>query len=373
MDALSEHPDDVLCCAPTGKAAQRLKESTGYDAQTIHRGFGYHPVYGWPDIPVPYNKVMIDEGSMIDAELASTIFRLIPDDAQVVWLGDPNQLPAVGPGDVLRDMTRIEDIPTAEITQIVRQAEDSVIVKNAHNILNQRELEFSMGPGVEGGVYGKWFNDNADSSKIAEEIPKWLDVAAKSYQLDPKDVQVLIPGKKGACGVKEVNEILSNHLNPRVDGMTVRKLPNGHTIAPGDKVINTKNNYDEWVFNGDWGFVREISTGKKTSVTIEWDAGKEGTVTKTISGSKKLSAIIPAWAITVHRSQGSEYPVVFIIAVREHTFMWSSQLLYTAMTRAKRGVYIAGQRRTIKNALSKRGRQQRNTNLVQIWEGSKNA
>lgn len=366
LENLYPRREDVEVMAPSGKAAQRLREVTGYEAKTIHRALEYNPAFGFQVSTLDKKAIMVDESSMVDAELFSELLKRCPDDCHVILIGDPHQLPAVGAGDVLRDLLKIKDIPSVEITEIVRQAQGSLIIENAHRILNYQKLTYSE-PGQPGGV--SFANSASDDVAGGKKILfQQIEQTAELYGLDKiRDIQVLIPSKTGSAGVRAVNEALGEWLNPRKKGKPTFKAGN-HWLAEGDKVIYTKNNYDHDIFNGDWGFVQRIEHGNVFFAVQGGQDGEERIVK--LSKQKELAPLLPAWALTVHRSQGSEYRVPLIVSVTQHAFMWSRQLLYTGLTRAKEGAVFVGEKKAIQYALGKRGNKARQTNLPAIWRDS---
>ena len=346
---------DVLLCAPTGRAAKRLTETTGLEAKTIHRLLEFEPtsmgfVHGHTN-PLRADLIVVDEVSMVDIVLMSQLLRAIPDNAAVLLVGDVDQLPSVGPGSVLADIIGSERIPTVTLTEIFRQAVTSQIIVNAHRI-NQGQLPVMREDG------------NSDFYMIAADSPeeiqaKLLRVVTERipqrFGLHPiRDVQVLTPMNRGSLGARALNAVLQQALNPEA---TPRVTRFGWTYAPGDKVIQTVNNYEKDVYNGDIGQVKQIDLDEG-QVEIDF----EGRIVTYDVG--ELDEVALAYATTVHKSQGSEYPVVVIPLATQHYPMLARNLLYTGVTRGKQLVVVIGQPRAMAIAVRNVRATQRLTNLA---------
>ncbi len=326
----------VLLCAPTGRAAKRLAESTGLEAKTIHRLLEFDPKsFGFKrgmELPLEADFVVVDETSMVDINLMYSLLAAIPTEAGLLLVGDVDQLPSVGPGSVLADIIRSKIIPTARLTEIFRQAASSKIIVNAHRI-NKGQLP------VESQVT----DDLTDFYFLPAETPKAIhdklvyvvtDRIPRRFGLDPiRDIQVLTPMNKGGLGTRSLNVELQKKLNP-TEGPVITRF--GWTFALGDKVIQTVNNYDKDVFNGDIGFIEFIdATDGKLQISFE---GRK--VDYSTAGLDEVSL---AYATTIHKAQGSEYPVVVMPLSTQHYTLLERNLLYTGVTRGKELVVIIGQ------------------------------
>jgi exodeoxyribonuclease V alpha subunit len=346
---------DVLLCAPTGRAAKRLTETAGLEAKTIHRLLEFEPtsmgfVHGHTN-PLRADLVVVDEVSMVDIVLMSQLLRAIPDNAAVLLVGDVDQLPSVGPGSVLADIITSERIPTVTLTEIFRQAVTSQIIVNAHRI-NQGQLPLMREDGTS-----DFYVIPADSPEeiqakllrvVTERIPQ-------RFGLHPiRDVQVLTPMNRGSLGARALNAVLQQALNLEA---TPRVTRFGWTYAPGDKVLQTVNNYEKDVYNGDIGQVAQVDV-EEGQVEIDF----EGRLVTYDVG--ELDEVALAYAATVHKSQGSEYPVVVIPLATQHYPMLARNLLYTGVTRGKQLVVVIGQPRAMAIAVRNVRATQRLTNLA---------
>jgi exodeoxyribonuclease V alpha subunit len=346
---------DVLLCAPTGRAAKRLTETAGLEAKTIHRLLEFEPtsmgfVHNHTN-PLRADLVVVDEVSMVDVVLMSQLLRAIPDNAAVLLVGDVDQLPSVGPGSVLADIITSERIPTVRLTEIFRQAATSQIIVNAHRI-NQGQMPLMREDGAS-----DFYVISADSPEeiqakllrvVTERIPQ-------RFGLHPiRDVQVLTPMNRGSLGARALNAILQQALNPDATPQVTRF---GWTYAPGDKVLQTINNYEKDVYNGDIGQVAQVDV-EEGQVEIDF----EGRLVTYDVG--ELDEVALAYAATVHKSQGSEYPVVVIPLATQHYPMLARNLLYTGVTRGKQLVVVIGQPRALAIAVRNVRATQRLTNLA---------
>jgi exodeoxyribonuclease V alpha subunit len=341
-----------VLCAPTGRAAKRLAESTGLEAKTIHRLLEPRPGGGFgrdENAPLEGDLFVMDEVSMVDVPLMARFLRALPAKANLLLVGDPDQLPSVGPGLVLRDL--VATAPCARLDVVFRQEGGSAIVSSAHAI-NAGHLPQL----AEGGDF--FFIEREDPEKILETL---LELAGSripaKFGLDPlRDVQVLAPMHRGTVGVRNLNAKLQSALNPaRGDGMEVERF--GTTFRAGDKVIQTRNNYDKDVFNGDIGRVERV-VAEDREVRVRFD---ERVVTYEFG---ELDEIEPAFAITVHKSQGSEYPCVLVPLAMEQYLLLQRNLLYTAVTRGKRLVVLVGQKRALAAAVRNHAVQERCSGML---------
>ncbi|MBK7642430.1 MAG: ATP-dependent RecD-like DNA helicase [Planctomycetes bacterium] len=335
----------VLLASPTGRAAKRLSEATGGDAQTIHRMLGYDPVgQGFlhdAQNPLEADLVIVDEISMLDVVLGHHLLKAVAAPTRILFVGDPNQLPSVGPGNVLHDMLGSQVVPTYRLTHIYRQSQGSLIVTNAHRILDGEEPELPE-PGDRKSDF--YFFPADDALKCAERVVEVVTQRIpQTFGLDwTKDVQVLAPMYKGECGVDALNERLREERAKSFK--TVRELRQGARVwRVGDRVIHTRNDYEKEVFNGDMGEI--VRVGDDNSLVVRFP---EREVPYT---GAEVGDLQPAFAITVHRSQGGEFPAVVFPLVTQHYVMLQRHLLYTAVTRAKRLVVLVGSKRALRMAI----------------------
>ena len=344
----------VLLCAPTGRAAKRLSESTTTEAKTIHRLLEFDPqIMGFKcnqDQPLDGELVVVDEVSMVDTVLMNQLLRAMPDHCAVLLVGDVDQLPSVGPGAVLADLIGSGAVPTVRLTEIFRQAAASKIIVNAHRI-NQGQM-----PERSGKTESDFYFISADTPEDIHD--KLLQVVAERipqrFGLDPiNDVQVLTPMNRGGLGARSLNVALQQRLNPSAEPRVTRF---GWTYAPGDKVIQTVNNYDKDVFNGDIGRVARIDE-EAGLVIIDY----EGRRVEYETG--ELDEVSLAYATSVHKSQGSEYPAVVIPLAMQHYMLLERNLLYTAVTRGKTLVVVIGQSKALAMAVKRLGSVKRLTHL----------
>jgi len=345
----------VLLCAPTGRAAKRLTETTGLEAKTIHRLLEFDPtsmgfVHGHTN-PLRADLVVVDEVSMVDVVLMSQLLRAIPDHAAVLLVGDVDQLPSVGPGAVLADIISARRLPTVTLTEIFRQAATSQIIVNAHR-MNQGQLPVMREDGQSDFYVIPADSPEAIQAKLLRVVTERIP---QRFGLHPiRDVQVLTPMNRGSLGARALNGVLQEALNPAA---TPRVTRFGWTYAPGDKVIQTVNNYEKDVFNGDIGRVTRIDV-EAVQVEIDFD----GSIVSYDIG--ELDEVALAYATTVHKSQGSEYPVVVLPLATQHYPMLARNLLYTGVTRGKQLVVVIGQPRAVAIAVRNVRSVQRLTNLA---------
>jgi exodeoxyribonuclease V alpha subunit len=332
-------------CAPTGRAAKRLTETTGCEAKTIHRLLEFDPSLGGfkrdAANPLDCDLLVMDEASMVDVVLAYQLVRAVPARACLVLVGDVDQLPSVGPGTVLRDLIASKVVPVARLTQIFRQAGQSWIVRAAHAV-NQGEMPESA-PAGSGDFY---FVEAATPEAILDRIVTMVRERIPSrFGLDPlRDVQVLTPMNRSELGARNLNARLQEVLNPPRGGLQVQSL--GRTFRAGDKVLQTQNNYQREVFNGDVGRIRRIDEAER-EIVVDFD-GKE-----VAYDFGELDELAQAFAMTVHKAQGSEYPAVVMPLHPQHFLMLQRNLLYTALTRGKRLVVLVGSRKALETAVSR--------------------
>ncbi len=332
---------EVSLAAPTGRAAKRLSESTGMEAKTIHRLLEVDPKHGGfkrgIDNPLECDLLVVDETSMVDVPLMASLVKALPDKAALMVVGDVDQLPSVGPGQVLADIINSGAVPVARLTEIFRQAAQSQIVSNAHKVNSGIIPNLSATKDDITDFYFVEAHDPEDGvSKIVEIVSNRLP---KRFGFDPiTDIQVLCPMNRGGLGARSMNVELQKALNPANDDIFVERF--GFTYRVGDKVMQTDNNYDKDVFNGDLGYIRHMDQ-EAQELVIEFD----GRPVQYQFG--ELDEVALAYAITIHKSQGSEYPAIVIPMMMQHYMMLRRNLLYTGITRARKLVVLVGQKKAI--------------------------
>ncbi len=342
--------------APTGRAAKRLAELTGESAQTLHRLLGVRPggeAGRNADNPLDGDLLIVDEASMLDTLLANTLLKAVPTDMHLLFVGDVDQLPSVGAGNVLRDIIASGQVPVTALDQIFRQAQDSGIVANAHRI-NKGETPITR------GLQDFFFLPEDDPEKVAETVVALArDRLPRRYGLDPRrDIQVLPPMHGGAIGVSALNARLQEALNPPGPGKAEKQF-GSRLYREGDRIICIHNDYERQVFNGDGGWIERIDPIEQEA-TIRLD--DERRVTWAFSD---LDDLMIAYAVTVHKSQGSEYRAVIIPLHTAHYMMLQRNLLYTGVTRAKELVVLVGSWRALAIALKSDRVAERYTSLAQ--------
>jgi exodeoxyribonuclease V alpha subunit len=332
-----------LLCAPTGRAAKRLAESTGMDAFTIHRLLEVQHNRGFArdaTRPLEADLLVVDEMSMVDVPLMNALLRALPPEANVLLVGDADQLPSVGPGSVLRDLLQSGVVPAVRLTEVFRQAADSRIITNAHKV-NHGEFPDVESSGDSDFYFIERDTPGAILSTLVDIVKNRIP---RKFGLDPlKDVQVLSPMNRGSLGVRELNLLLQRELNPgKPDEPLAEKF--GWQFRVRDKVIQTENNYDKEVFNGDIGQITAIDpVEKEVRVTFE---GRE-----VIYDFGELDELALASAITIHKSQGSEFPAVVIPIATQQYLLLQRNLIYTGITRGKKLVVLIGQKRALQLAI----------------------
>lgn len=369
---------NVALAAPTGRAAKRMSEVTGIESKTIHRLLGTQ-ISGGAQVfahdeehPLTADVIILDEVSMIDIKLMSSFLRAVKHGARLILSGDSDQLPSVGAGNVLHDIIESKSVPVIELNKIFRQAEESLIIMNAHSI-NRGEL-----PDLKTRNNDFFFLKrlNIDQS-AATVVDLYRNRLPKSYSLNPiSDIQVLAPMKKGVAGTINLNKLLQNSVNPPIPGKKEHSY--GNTVYRiGDKIMQTRNNYDMpytrtdgesgmGIFNGDMGIVSDINEHDKYMlITFDEDKKVEYPFTN-------LEDIDLAYAITVHKSQGSEFPIVIMPVCNYNPMLMSRNLFYTAVTRAKKMVVLVGSERTVANMTFNNTYHKRYTGLTERLISIKN-
>ena len=360
IDALSNSGDklSIKLCAPTGRAAKRMTEAIGMEAQTIHRMLKAKPTGVFAhneENKLKCDYVIVDESSMMDVQLFCSLLRAIPDSSGLLLVGDIDQLPSVGPGSVLSDIINSQTVITYRLDKVHRQKEDSNIVLSAH----------AVNKGIMPRIH--YETNEATDFRFIESTPDELsnklinsieEMVPNHYNIK-KDVQVLAPIRKGGSGTIELNKILQKTLNLNKDNKRPFVEKNGEKYFEGDKVMQTENNYDKHVFNGDVGTVVSIDADKRI-LGIEFDDDV------ILYDYCELDQIILAYAITIHKSQGSEYPVVIIPLTMQSYIMLQRNLIYTGITRGKKLVIIVGQQNALARAVENNQIAKRYTRLKEL-------
>ncbi len=346
----------VSLCAPTGRAAKRLSETTGLEAKTVHRCLEFDPQgFGFKrnaEHPLETDLVVLDESSMIDIVLMNQLLKAVPENAGLLLVGDVDQLPSVGPGMVLADLIESGAIPTVRLTEIFRQAEASRIIVNAHRINRGETPLADRDPASD---FHLVYADSPDVlfDKLMQVVTERIPARYGFHPID--DIQVLTPMNRGGIGVRALNAALQQRLNGRAEPKVTKF---GTTFAPGDKVLQTVNNYDKEVFNGDIGRIARIDL-EDGVVSIDFD-GRE--VSYALA---ELDEVSLAYAVSIHKSQGSEYPAVVIPLALQHYRLLERNLLYTAVTRGRRLVVVIAEPKALGIAVRNRKAMRRGTRLAQ--------
>ena len=341
----------VLLAAPTGRAAKRMSEATGMEAKTIHRLLEYNPQDGYKrndENPLEGDALIVDECSMIDILLMNNLLKAVPVGMRLVFVGDIDQLPSVGAGNVLRDVIDSQRIPVVRLVRIFRQAQKSRIVMNAHTINQGRFPDTSNGRDTD-----FFFMREDDPERAAETIVRLVkERLPRAYRESPDRIQVLTPMQRGVVGAANLNLLLQQALNP--SGPSLGR--GGYTYRQGDRVMQLRNNYAKEVFNGDLGYIREVDTEDRM-LTVDFDGKKvEYDVTE-------LDELTLAYATTIHKAQGSEYPIVVMPVLMTHFVMLQRNLIYTGITRAKKICVLLGAAKALAYAVRNVSVLKRNTRL----------
>ena len=350
----------ILLAAPTGRAAKRLSEVTGMEAKTIHRLLEFKPPEGYKrkeDNPLEGDVLIVDESSMIDVILMYSLLRAVPDGMRLILVGDVDQLPSVGAGNVLRDIIDSNAFPVIRLTRIFRQAASSRIITNAHKINKGEFPDLSNRKGTD-----FFYQEQGDPEKAAGLI---VDLVSRRlpgyYHVPAQQIQVLTPMQRGVVGAANLNQLLQAAINPPRQpdkwGKGGEELHRaGYTYRAGDKVMQIRNNYDKDVFNGDIGTIQSIDPVERTLVIQFDDRDVEYDVTE-------LDEIVLAYATTVHKAQGAEYPIVVMPVLMNHYVMLQRNLLYTGVTRAKKALMLVGTKKAVGYAVRNLTVDKRNTLL----------
>ncbi len=352
---------EILLAAPTGRAAKRMSEATGHEAKTIHRMLEFSPHKGGfqrnEKHPLMCDLLIVDEASMIDTVLMYHLLRAVPLHSTLILIGDVNQLPSVGPGNVLRDIIESNAVPVVRLTEIFRQAQQSDIIVNAH-LINSGVMP-ELGPSNE-ARNDFYFIEKTEPQEALETILKLVCIRIQNaFGFDPlNDVQILTPMNRGTIGTYNLNVEFQKALNPREDGM----MRGGRSFRINDKVMQIRNNYDKDVFNGDIGRISKIDL-ENHEVTILFDGRP------VVYDYPDLDEIVLAYAVSVHKSQGSEYPCVVIPLLTQHYVLLQRNLLYTAVTRGKKLVIVVGSKKAMAIAIKNDKQQNRYTFLKERLSG----
>ncbi|MDR3333235.1 MAG: ATP-dependent RecD-like DNA helicase [Synergistaceae bacterium] len=344
----------ILMAAPTGRAAKRMSEATGHDARTIHRMLEFNGRTGFartPDNNLNCDLLIVDEASMIDVLLLFHLLRAVPEEAKLILVGDIHQLPSVGPGNVLKDLIASGAIPVAELNEIFRQAKESSIIVNAHRVNSGLTPVEPSG----NGLHDFYFVQLEEPEKCVEMILTLVrERIPARFGLNPAtDIQVLTPMHKGTLGASNLNSVLQRELNPG-GGAAIER--GGRVFRTGDKVMQIRNNYDKDVYNGDIGFINRVDP-------------EAGLITVDIDGrpiqyeAMDFDELVHAYAVSIHKSQGSEYPAVVIPLHTQHYVLLQRNLLYTGITRGRELVVIVGTKRAVAIAVKNDDTRRRYTYL----------
>ena len=341
---------NLILCAPTGRAAKRMSEATGYEAKTIHRLLEFDPKTGGfkrgQEKPIDCDLLVVDEASMVDVLLMQSLLKAVPDKGALLIVGDIDQLPSVGPGQVLADIISSQVVPVVRLTEVFRQAAKSRIITTAHKINQGVVPDLTKIDDTSDFYFIKADDPETAIGRIVELVKERIP---KRFGLDPiRDIQVLCPMNRGGIGARSLNVSLQNVLNPASDRKVERF---GWIFAPKDKVMQIENDYDKEIYNGDIGYIEDVNA-EAAELIVNFDGRL------VVYGFGELDTLVPAYATTIHKSQGSEYPAVVIPVLMQHYMMLQRNLLYTGVTRGKKLVVFVGQKKAIaiavRNASSRR-------------------
>lgn len=341
----------IVLAAPTGRAAKRMSEATGMEAKTIHRLLEYNPADGYKrndENPIDGDVLIVDECSMIDIVLMNNLVKALTEDMRLILVGDIDQLPSVGAGNVLRDIIDSGCVPVVRLTRIFRQAQSSRIIMSAHAINEGRFPDISNGKDTD---FFFIRNDDADSvvTAIVDLVKNRLP---RGYRMPISKIQVLTPMQRGVVGSANLNLVLQEALNPTKEGLS----RGGYSFRKGDRVMQIRNNYDKEVFNGDLGYIESVNMEDRT-LMVNFD---DRLVEYEVSELDELSL---AYATTIHKAQGSEYPIVVMPVLMKHYVMLQRNLIYTGITRAKKICVLIGSTKALAYAIHNLTVSNRNTRL----------
>ena len=354
ISAYKEYGLNILLAAPTGRAAKRMSEATGLEAKTIHRLLECRPPEGYQkneEDPLEGDVLIVDECSMIDIILMNSLLKAIPQNMRLILVGDIDQLPSVGAGNVLRDIIDSGCFPVIRLTRIFRQAQSSRIIMNAHRINEGKMPDISNGRDTD-----FFFMENEDAENVVPQIVELVkNKLPKYYNMEARQIQVLTPMQRGVVGAANLNLALQEAINPTESEVFVRgrgavMMPkdtlrrSGFAFRAEDKVMQIRNNYDKEVFNGDIGVITSVDAQERTlqvnfdNRIVEYDI-------------TELDELVHAYATTIHKSQGSEYPIVVIPVLMNHYVMLQRNLIYTGITRAKKILVLVGSKKALRYAV----------------------
>ena len=344
----------ILLAAPTGRAAKRMSEATGMEAKTIHRLLEFKPPEGYQkneDQPLDGDVLILDECSMVDVILMYNLLKAIPEHRSLILVGDTDQLPSVGAGNVLKDVIDSGRIPVVRLTRIFRQAQGSRIIMNAHRINKGEAIDMRGGKESDFFFAGKETNEEVVDTLVkycTQNLPRYYHVDAF------RDIQVLTPMQRGTCGAANLNQVLQEAMNP-----TRIFLHRGGTqYRLHDKVMQIRNDYDKEVFNGDIGTVTRVDMEER-ELTVDFDGRA------VVYDVTELDELALAYAVTIHKAQGSEYPIVVMPFTMSHFVMLQRNLLYTGVTRAKKILVLIGEKKAVYYAIKNEKTTERNTKLAE--------
>ncbi len=348
----------IVLAAPTGRAAKRMSEATGMEAKTLHRLLEYKPPEGYQkneENPLEGDVLILDECSMIDVMLMYNLLKAVPEHMTLIMVGDTDQLPSVGAGNVLKDVIDSGRIPVVRLQRIFRQAQGSRIVMNAHRINQGRPIDMRGGKDSD-----FFFAEEQTGEGIVRRIVKYCTVnLPRYYHADAlRDIQVLTPMQRGETGAANLNQVLQEAMNP--NGPSLRR--GGTQYRLGDKVMQIRNDYDKEVFNGDIGMIADVDQEER-ELTVDFDGRR---VTYDVT---ELDELVLAYATTIHKAQGSEYPIVLMPFSMSHFVMLQRNLLYTGVTRAKKALIIIGEKKAVSYAIRNEKTSGRNTKLAERLRG----
>lgn len=344
----------IVLAAPTGRAAKRMSEATGMEAKTIHRLLEFKPPEGYQkkeDNPLEGDVLILDECSMIDLMLMNSLLKAVPEHMTLILVGDTDQLPSVGAGNVLKDILSSGQIPVVRLIRIFRQAQGSRIIMNAHRINKGEPIDMRGGKDSDFFFAARETNEETVDLLVrycTKNLPRY-------YHVDPqKDIQVLTPMQKGVCGAANLNQVLQEAMNP--SEIFLKRGAVQYRLK--DKVMQIRNNYDKEVFNGDIGTITRVDLEER-ELTVDFD-GRD-----VVYDVTELDELVLAYATTIHKSQGSEYPIVVMPVTMSHFAMLQRNLLYTGVTRAKKILVLIGEKRAVSYAIKNETTADRNTKLAE--------
>ncbi|MGN1167929.1 MAG: ATP-dependent RecD-like DNA helicase [Lachnospiraceae bacterium] len=350
----------ILLAAPTGRAAKRMSETTGMEAKTIHRLLEYKPPEGYQrneEKPLEGDVLILDECSMVDVMLMYNLLKAIPEHMSLILVGDTDQLPSVGAGNVLKDVIDSGRVPVVRLTRIFRQAQGSRIIMNAHRINKGEAIDIRGGKDSDFFFAGKETNEEVVETLVkycTQNLPRYYHVDAF------RDIQVLTPMQRGICGAANLNQVLQEAMNP--SKIFLRR--GGTQYRLHDKVMQIRNNYDKEIFNGDIGTITKVDMEER-ELTVDFDGRN---VNYDVS---ELDELTLAYAVTIHKAQGSEYPIVVMPFTMSHFVMLQRNLLYTGVTRAKKILVLIGEKKAVYYAIKNETTTDRNTKLAErLKEGT---